>query len=140
MKKSAHHLQVVVDANNAVLGRVASYAAKQALLGFEVIIVHAEKAMITGREKSISEHYLAQRGRGGTSLKGPISPSKPEMIVKRTIRGMLPYKAGRGREAFKRIRCYAGLPSEFATAKIISLQREMQGSFITVEQLSRRLK
>ncbi len=33
--------------------------------------------------------------------------------MKRTIRGMLPYKRPRGVDAMKRIRCYVGVPVEF---------------------------
>jgi large subunit ribosomal protein L13 len=42
--------------------------------------------------------------------------------MKRTIRGMLPYKRERGIEAFKRVKVYVGVPREFADA-----QREILG-------------
>lgn len=133
-------MSVVVDATSCVAGRIASYAAKQALLGHEVVIVHAEKAIVTGRLGKVAEHYILARARGGTSQKGPNLPSRPEFILKRTIRGMLSYKEGRGREAFKRIRCYVGLPKEFADVKKIEIGKTKAPYFITLEHLSARLK
>ncbi len=133
-------MDMVIDATGAAAGRIASYAAKQALLGQNVIIVHAEKAVITGRPGKVAEHYITARARGGTSQKGPNLPSRPEFILKRAIRGMLSYKEGRGREAFKRIRCYIGLPKEFADVKRIEISKTQAARTITLEHLSTRLK
>ena len=103
---------VVIDGENAKMGRLASFAAKQALQGKEVIIINSEKTIITGKMTFIKNGYLIKRARGGSALKGPDFPRKPEMILKRTIRGMLP-KYGRGEEALHNIKCFEGAPSEF---------------------------
>ena len=133
-------MKIVIDAEYTTLGRTSSYAAKQALLGHEVIIVNAEKAIIQGEPSMVADQYIAIRVKGGTSQKGPNFPSRPEFIFKRTIRGMLSYKQGRGREALKRIRCYVGIPHEFIEAKKISNKGNTTRRFITLEQLSHRLK
>ena len=44
---------------------------------------------------------------------GPFVPRRPDHLMKRTIRGMLPYKRPRGVEAMKAIKCYVGIPVEF---------------------------
>lgn len=116
--------KLVIDGRNAILGRLSSYAAKQALLGKEISIVNCENVVISGRAKSIIEEYKISRQRGGSSLKGPFFPKYSERIVKRTIRGMLSYKQGRGKDAFKRIKCYNGVPGEFEDSKKITSGKE----------------
>ena len=97
-----------IDAANTLLGRIATVAAKQALLGNKVNIYNCEKAIISGRKKMVLAHYKKRLSRG--TYKGPFTIKNPDRFVKRTIRGMLPYKKERGVKAYKRIRCYRGLP------------------------------
>ena len=91
---------IVIDGKNAILGRLASYVVKQALLGKEIAIVNCNEVVISGKPKSVIKEYQEKRQRGGSSLKGPFFPKSPERIVKRTVRGMLSYKQGRGREVW----------------------------------------
>ncbi len=49
----------------------------------------------------------------GTPEKGPFFPKTPHLIVKRTIRGMLPYKQEKGLSAFRRVKCYLNIPEQF---------------------------
>ena len=64
---------VVIDAENLILGRLASHVAKLLLNGTEVTIVNAEKAIISGTKKSIIEGYHDKRRVGGVR-KGPYYP------------------------------------------------------------------
>lgn len=130
----------MIDATDATLGRLASFAAKQALLGQEIVIVNSEKAVIIGNNKDIIVKYVQKRQRGGSAQKGPNFPSLPEFILKRTIRGMLDYKRGRGHDAFKRIKCYRGLPDEFKNANKIVSGKKKQRGFIRLENLAGHLK
>ena len=109
---------LVLDGTNAILGRLASYAAKQALLGKEVAVVNCEKLVISGNRKIILENYKEVRAKGGSSQKGPYFPTQSARIMKRTIRGMLSYKEGRGAAALKKIKCYEGLPKEFVEKRL----------------------
>lgn len=108
---------LVVDASNLILGRLASHVAKMLLNGERVVIVNAEKAVVSGSRQNIVEEYreyvLAKR-RLKNPTKGPKKIRRPDLLVKRVIRGMLPYKRARGREAYKRLRVYVGVPEEFA--------------------------
>jgi len=97
--------EIILDATDAVLGRIAAYAAKQALQGSRVTLVNCEKAIIIGNKQDIIENYRHMRQRG-TTEKGPFVSRDIEKLFKRTIRGMLPYKKTMGREALKRVRCY----------------------------------
>lgn len=116
--------EIVIDADNALLGRLASYAAKQALLGKNVIIINCSKAVISGNPEFIGAHYRAKRARGGSSLKGPNFPRSPERILKRTIRGMLPHRQARGLAALKRVKCYNEVPASHANASVIRAGKE----------------
>jgi large subunit ribosomal protein L13 len=112
---------VVIDANNLIIGRMATKVAKLALKGETVIIINCEKAAITGDKSSILKNYK-RRMEMGIHTKGPFLPRMPDRFVKRTIRGMLPYKKPRGSQAYKRIKCYAGIPEEFAKEKTITFE------------------
>jgi large subunit ribosomal protein L13 len=100
--------KIFIDAENAVAGRLASFCAKKALEGNEIIIFNSEKSLIKGDKKEILESFLVKLRRGGQIEKGPYYPKTTERILKRIIRGMLPYKKERGKSAYKRIKCYVG--------------------------------
>jgi len=129
---------VIIDATGATLGRLSANTAKRLLNGEEVAIVNSEKAIISGKKRMIKERYMQKR-EVGTYRKGPFFPRMPDMIVKRTIRGMIPYQTPHGRAAFKRLKCYIGVPKEFEGKKIevIKEAEKQPVDFITVEELSR---
>jgi len=114
---------MIVDATGLVLGRLASVTATLLLAGDEVKIVNAEKAIITGRRESIYEEYFACRDRG-TKERGPYFPRRPEMILKRTVRGMLPYKLKRGRDAMSRSGFMWEFPAIYRIRNSSSLWRQ----------------
>lgn len=100
---------VVYDASGQILGRLSSLTAKRLLEGDTVTIVNAEEAVITGSRQSILREYRQKR-RVGSQRKGPYFPKRADRILKRTVRGMLPYQKPRGRAALKRLRVYVGAP------------------------------
>ena len=130
---------VVVDASGAVLGRIASYAAKQSLLGKNVVIVNCKKALITGKKRTTIREYNDIRQKGGSSLKGPFFPKNPERIVKRTARGMLSHQQQRGIDAHKRIMCYNDVPVEFASATKVTFNHNITARTTNLEELSREI-
>ncbi|MEK6817271.1 MAG: 50S ribosomal protein L13 [Nanoarchaeota archaeon] len=115
----------IIDGANMVLGRLASYIAKESLKGEELAIVNCSEIIITGNKDEIKKEFQEKRSRFGSSQKGPKHHHKSEKIVKRTIRGMLPnYREGRGREAWKRIRCYDKIPRELEGKEFVKLEKE----------------
>ena len=110
----------VIDAENLLLGRLASVVAKRALAGEEIAIVNSEKAIVSGARAHVLKDFKEKRERGSREG-GPFYPRRPDHLVKRTIRGMLPYKRERGIAAFKAIKTYVGVPVEFADAERESL-------------------
>ena len=129
----------IINAEGAVLGRLASSAAKYLLNGEEVNIVNAEKAIVIGSKDMIVEDFLSKIRRR-QARKGPHYPRRADMILRRTVRGMLPYQSPRGREAYKKLRIYIGVPSEFeGKAEKIEKTEKTPVAFMTLENISRRL-
>ena len=130
----------VIDATNARLGRLASFVAKRLLDGEEIVIINAEKAIITGDPQVITERYLERRKRGSPHH-GPFFPKRPDLIVYRAIRGMIPRKKSKGREALKRLKIYLGKPTEIKgeIMRFEEHQKPIECKFITIYELSKRL-
>jgi len=113
---------MIINAENLILGRMATVAAKKALIGEEIKIVNCEKAVMTGNKKTIFAKYKAKREKGQV-YHGPYILRNPGRFVKRTIRGMLPYKKSKGRKAFERIECYGGIPEEIKDKKMETIEK-----------------
>jgi large subunit ribosomal protein L13 len=133
-------MKIVIDATNAVLGRLAAYTAKQALLGNDVVVVNVEKAIVIGSRENILEYYQHKKSRGNTSQRGPFISSDPEKLFKRTVRGMLPdYREGRGKVALKKIKGYKGLSEEHKEHKMLKFGKETNKEHVTVDEISRMM-
>ncbi|MFC1454609.1 50S ribosomal protein L13 [Candidatus Undinarchaeota archaeon] len=134
---------VLYDAENVILGRLASHVAKDALNGKKVFIINSEKAIISGNKKTTIANRRFLREEIGSRYHGPFYPRRPDMYVKRTIRGMLPWKKTRGREAFKRIRAYLGVPQELEGKKSVETDYVMDNmgtlKFIPLGKLCKTL-
>ncbi len=113
---------MIIDATDLILGRMASFVAKKALLGEKIDIINCENAVITGNKDFILAKYRQRRQRG-IPLKGPFYPRMPDRLVRRAIRGMLNYKKPRGREAFERIMCYINIPEQFKDKKTQTIEK-----------------
>ena len=111
---------MIIDGNNLILGRVATIVAKKALLGEQIVIVNCEKIVVTGRKEFLLEEFKEKQDRGHP-YRGPYVPKFPDRLVRRTIRGMLPYKKERGRSAYNKIKCFIGIPEKYKTQKIESI-------------------
>jgi large subunit ribosomal protein L13 len=131
---------VVVDARDCILGRVASEVAERALDGERIAVVNAERAVITGDESQVTSKFQARREHG--SDRGPMYPKRPDRIFKRSIRGMLPYKTDRGRTAFENVRVYVGNPYGDDEATVLdgtSLDRLSNIKFVSLGEISESL-
>ena len=140
-------MTIIIDATGLILGRMGTYVAKQALLGEEVVILNSEKAIITGKQDMLIAKYKVRQQR--RALKLPSFTLMPDRFVKRAIRGMLPRgnfsEGGRGRQAFARIKCYIGVPSEFEGKKAETLEGASSinlktSNYMTIGHLVKLLK
>jgi large subunit ribosomal protein L13 len=137
---------MIIDGENLILGRTASIVAKKLLNGEEVRIINAEKMIITGNKEAIFARYKKRRERRDLAnpRRGPHYPKDPERIVKRTIRGMLPYKKPKGRDALKRVLVHVGVPEKFKDQDTVilreaELSKEKSRNYVTIKKLSEYL-
>ncbi|MEM4256888.1 MAG: 50S ribosomal protein L13 [Candidatus Diapherotrites archaeon] len=133
----------IIDATNCVLGRLASIVAKRALKGEEIILINAEKAVIVGNEQKIVEKFgkWLKMAPKGNPKKGPKFSRMPDRLVRRTIRGMLPWKQPKGKMAFRKIKVYMKKPSNIKDSEIEVIESVLnkQKKIISVAELSRKL-
>lgn len=109
--QKASQSPTIVNAEELILGRMASTVAKRLLKGETITIVNAEKAVISGKKKSRvreAKEFLQV----GHPRKGPFHNRRPDRIVRRTVRGMLPYKQPKGKQAYKRLKVFIGAPEK----------------------------
>ncbi len=130
--------KIIVDADGAVLGRLASVVAKKLLEGNEVIVYNTEKIIVTGSKERIMERFNAKRERGDPN-KGPFYPIRPDRIFHRVVRGMIPRKKATGREALKRLKVYIGNPENFEGEKIGKRVEDIQTTYMVLGEISKML-
>ena len=139
MNTAEFDADLVVDARDCIVGRVASNVAQQALDGDRVAIVNAERAVITGNEEATMDVYRKRAEVGSDS--GPYYPKRPDRIFKRAVRGMIPYKTTNGREAFENVRVYVGSPFD-EDGEVLdgtSLDRLSNIKFVSLGDVSEQL-
>ena len=135
---------MIIDATNLVLGRLASFVAKQARLGEKIDIVNCDKAVITGKKTVIFKKYK-ELDEKGTTQWGPYLQKQPDRFVRRTIRGMIDHKKPAGKEAYHRVMCYTGVPAvfvgkEYQKVEAAELVEKAGLRTMTVEQVTQLLK
>ncbi|MDR1820567.1 MAG: 50S ribosomal protein L13 [Methanobrevibacter sp.] len=112
---------MIIDGEGHVLGRLASVISKKLLEGEDIIVLNAEKIMITGSKDWIYVKYKQRVDRASISNPrdlGPKYPRRPEDIFRRTVRGMLPYRKSKGRSAYKGLKAFVGVPREFKEVEV----------------------
>ncbi len=128
----------VIDAEDAVLGRLASIIAKRLLLGEKIIVINAEKAIVTGSKERILERFKEKVQRGDP-IKGPFYPRRPDKLFKRVVRGMLPRKKKKGREALKRLKVYIGNPENLEGEKVGKRLEDVRCKFMYLGEICKHL-
>lgn len=132
----------IVDASGLVLGRAASLIAQRLLAGESIVVVNAEKSLVTGGRAQVVAHYTAARARGSVRS-GPHFPRYPDRIFRRTVRGMLPHLKTRGKVAFRRLEVHIGVPESLKGAPTETLEgaraRPAVRAPITLEEVTRLL-
>ncbi|MEM7825708.1 MAG: 50S ribosomal protein L13 [Candidatus Aenigmatarchaeota archaeon] len=130
---------MILNAENQVLGRIASKIAKKLLEGEKIFVVNCEKAVISGNPKSTVKNYFEKVHRGDPKH-GPFFPRTPDGIFRRTVRGMLPWDKAKGRKAFKNLKVFIGIPEELKNKKFEKFDdadaSKLECKYITLEDLS----
>jgi len=132
----------IIDAKGLVLGRMSSIVAKRLLNGETIIVLNAEKAAISGKRLQIV-HEAKSFLEVGHPRKGPYHYRRPDRIVRKTIRGMLPRKKPKGIQALKRLRVYLGAPIEFENKRFQTIFEasadKLKSPYITVGELAKEI-
>ena len=141
MKKmpAAKTSTVVVNAEGLILGRMCSKIAKRLLNGEEIIIVNAEKTVLSGKKKSkVAE--AKQFLEVGAPERGPFHSRRPDRIVRKTVRGMVPWRQPKGKNAYKRLKVYMGVPKELKDMKMETVEQaqstKLKGPHFTLAELA----
>jgi large subunit ribosomal protein L13 len=129
---------MIVDAEGAIMGRLATKIVKELLKGEAITVINTEKAIITGSPDATIERFYAKRQRGDPN-KGPFYPRYPDKLFKRVVRGMLPYKKDRGMKAFRRLKVVLGNPDSLKGQKISKTEADITCKYITVKDLCKNL-
>lgn len=132
---------VVINAEGHILGRLSTNVAKRLLNGEKVIVVNAEKAIITGNRAMIFNNYTAKYKRG-KQINGPFFPKRADLILKRTVRGMIPYKTSRGREVYRNLKVFVGVPQDMASTKMETVEAATNlysDKYVTLAEVSEHL-
>ena len=130
---------VVVNAEGLILGRMCSKIAKRLLNGEVIIIVNAEKIVLSGKKKSkVAE--AKQFLEVGAPERGPFHSRRPDRIVCKTVRGMVPWRQPKGKNAYKRLKVYMGVPNELKDMKMETVDQaqatKLKGPHFTLAELA----
>lgn len=132
----------VVNADRLILGRMCTYIAKRLLKGEEIVILNAEKAMLSGRKKNKLEDAKLFLGVGNPRM-GPFHYRRPDRLVRKTVRGMLPYKQPKGKQAFKRLRVYMGVPDNYKEKPMETIEqanvKKLTSPYFTVAEFAKEI-
>src|SRR4030043_1917522 len=132
----------LINADGLILGRMCSKIAKRLLNGEQIIIVNAEKAIISGKKKSkVAE--AKQFLEVGAPERGPFHYRRPDRIMRKTVRGMLPIKQPKGKTAYKRLTVFMGVPEDLKDQKMDTFTEaqaaKLKGPHFTLAELAREV-
>jgi large subunit ribosomal protein L13 len=132
----------LVNADGLILGRMASVVAKKLLNGEKVIIVNAEKAVISGKKKSKvaeAKEFLEV----GAPKRGPFHYRRPDRILRKTVRGMLPFKQPKGKNALKKLKVFISVPKDLTDQQMVSIKEaqasKLKGPYFTLAELAKEI-
>jgi large subunit ribosomal protein L13 len=123
------------------MGRLASNVAERIINGEEIVILNAESVIITGAKEMVFATFKEKVDRGQIR-KGPYYPRRADLLLKRTIRGMIPWTTTTGREAYRRIHVFVGSPEQFNDAEKQTVEEAMRlrtGKYTTLGAVAKFL-
>ena len=131
---------MIIDGEGLILGRLASVVSKKLLDGEEITILNAEKIIISGTKDWAYAKYKQRIDRASISnprRMGPKYPRRPDDIFRRTVRGMLPYKQPKGRDAYKSLKVYLGVPQEFEGQELVPVEEAVPSNITKSVELGK---
>jgi large subunit ribosomal protein L13 len=115
---------VYLNAEGQIAGRFASRVAKLLVKGNKVIVVNSEKALVSGGRESVAQEWSKKLEITSkvNPLYGPIHYRRPDNILRRMVRGMVPFQRTKGKSAMKRLREYLVTPKELGAREFEKLE------------------
>jgi large subunit ribosomal protein L13 len=132
----------LVNAEGLIVGRMCSKVAKRLLNGEEVIILNAEKAVFSGKKKSkvLEAHVFLEVG---APMRGPFHYRRPDRFLRKAVRGMVPYKQPKGKNAYKRLKVFMGIPLELKDQQMITFTEassaKLKGPHFTLGEMAKEI-
>jgi large subunit ribosomal protein L13 len=142
---SSEEKVLYVDASGQIAGRMCSIVARELLSGKRVVVLNAEKALISGRSTSVFRQWQARLEIYShvNPMYGPIHPRRPDNILHRMVRGMVPKTKAKGVGAMSRLRVYMGVPAKYADVKASkfddALATRPLPSYTTVAEIAKNI-
>jgi large subunit ribosomal protein L13 len=136
---------MTVDAKDCIAGRMCSHISKLLLKGHHVRVVNAEKSMISGNRYKTIEIYkeFLEIASNTNPIHGPFHPRRPDTILSKMVRGMVPKRKPDGIAAFRRLRVYMGVPDELKDAKMESFAdskiTKPSSYYISIAEVARQI-
>lgn len=136
---------ITIDAKDCIAGRICSHISKLLLKGHHVRVVNAEKSMISGNRYKTIEIYkeYLEISSATNPIHGPFHPRKPDRILTRMVRGMLPKRKPSGITALKRLRVYVAVPPELKNTKLETFEdtkiRKPSSYFISLGEVAKQI-
>ena len=132
----------LVNAEGLIVGRMCSKVAKRLLNGEQVIILNAEKAVFSGKKKSkVAE--AKQFLEVGAPMRGPYHYRRPDRFLRKTVRGMVPFKQPKGKNAYKRLKVFMGVPMELKGQEMITFEEassaHLKGPHFTLGEMAKEI-
>ena len=143
-KKQEHHT-LYVDASGQIAGRLCSIVAKELLSGKRVIVLNAEKAVLSGRRSTVFRLWMEKLEISSrvNPIYGPIHPRRPDNIIRRMVRGMVPKTKSKGDLAMHRLRVYMGVPEKYTAVKTSRFEDALPlrplSLYTTIAELSKNI-
>ncbi|MFH1095609.1 MAG: 50S ribosomal protein L13 [Candidatus Micrarchaeota archaeon] len=115
-------MMIVINAKGQIAGRLSARIAKFLLAGEEVAVIEAQDSVLSGTlQAHIARMHLRRTQKDKRDPeKSPKYPKLPHLLFRRMVRGMLPKKSQRGRDALHLFRAYTGTPAALAGEKAVS--------------------
>lgn len=125
----------VIDAEDKVLGRLATEIARRLRgkhkaeytphvdTGDYIVVINAEKVAVTGNKfkNKIYHHHTGYPGGLKSVTFDKLQATKPEMIIEKAVKGMLP-KNPLGRDMFRKLKVFAGSEHNHAAQQPTALE------------------
>ena len=144
-QKTKQQKTIMVDATNCIAGRMCSHVSKLLLQGNSVAIVNAEKAMLSGNRYKTIELYKEHLEINSVTnpIHGPFHPRRPDTMLSKMVRGMVPKRKPSGITAFRRLRVYIGVPEEMKKSKMESFSdskiTKPEAYYISVGEVAKQI-